>query len=61
LKPYLIKIAEHFYRVLTPGLLQKNVKKSPGIFPGLVVFFGVFFRKFAKIANCYSSGVSTVP
>ena len=39
------------YTVRTPGLLQKNVKKgcnNPGIFPGLVVFSGVFFGKFAK-------------
>jgi len=30
---------------------------SRGIFPGLVVFLGVFFR---KIAKCNSPGVSTV-
>jgi len=32
---------------LTPGLLQKKCQKSV-IFPGLVMFFDVFFRKFAK-------------
>ena len=36
------------YTVVTPGLLQKKSIKcnSPGEFPGLVVFLGVFFRKF---------------
>ena len=45
-----------------PGLLQKMTKKcnSQGIFPSLVVFLGVFFRKFAKKAKCNSQGVSTV-
>ena len=37
----------------SPGLLQKMSKKcnSPVIFTGLVVFLGVFFRKFPKIAK----------
>ena len=40
----------HNYTVVSPELLQKIVKKcnSPGDFPGLVVFLGVFFRKFVK-------------
>mgnify|MGYP000024605984 CR=1 FL=1 len=52
------------FTILTPGLLQKKYQKkrnSPGIFSGLVVFLGVFFRKFVKkIAKCNSPGVSTV-
>ena len=49
--------------VVTPGLLQKMSKKcnSPGLFSVLVVFLGVFFRKFAKngkkIPKCNSPGV----
>jgi len=55
-----------YYSTLS-RILQKMTKKSlnsPGIFPGLVVFLDVFFRKFAKnynkIAKCNSPGVSNV-
>ena len=36
------------YTVVTPGLLQKKYKKSLTVREYLVVFLGVFFRKFAK-------------
>ena len=44
------QIGKRLYTVVTPGLLQKMSKKcnSPGIFSVLIVFLGVFFRKFAK-------------
>ena len=46
------------HTVLTPGLLQKNSKQkkcnNPGIFPGLVVCLGVFFRNSPEVSTVYS-------
>jgi len=48
--------------LVTPGLLQKNLRKGVTVreYFRLVVFFGVFFLRFSKIAKCNSPGVTTV-
>ena len=50
------------YKVLTPGLLHKNVItlcNSPEIFSDLVAFLGVFFRKFRKNRKLYCGRSTT--